>query len=159
MARSNALDDERLVIAIGDVSGKGVPAALFMAVTRSFLRSGFRVEDDPAKVLARVNEDLAEGNDSCMFVTIFCAVVHLSEGLVEYANAGHNPPLLLDPQGQVEWIDAVHGPAAGAWPGSDYTTGRFRLPVGRCSCSIPTASPRPWTPPTPCSARTGWPSG
>lgn len=125
-----ALDDARLVIAIGDVSGKGVPAALFMAVTRSFLRSGFRVEDDPAQVLARVNEDLAEGNDSCMFVTIFCAVVHLSEGWVQYANAGHNPPLLLDQQGQMQWIDAVHGPAAGAWPGVKYTAGRFRLPVG-----------------------------
>ncbi len=125
-----ALDDARLVLAIGDVSGKGVPAALFMAVTRSFLRSAFRVDDDPGRALCRVNEDLAESNEACMFVTLFCAVVNLQDGRVEYANAGHNPPLLVDAQGRVDWIGKPYGPAAGAMPGSLYTTGRFSLTRG-----------------------------
>jgi phosphoserine phosphatase RsbU/P len=125
-----ALDDERLVLAIGDVSGKGVPAALFMAVTRSFLRSAFRVDDDPGRALCRVNEDLAESNEACMFVTLFCAVVRLQDGWVDYANAGHNPPLMVDAQGRIDWIGKPYGPAAGAMPDSLYTTGRFRLTRG-----------------------------
>jgi len=122
-----ALDPERLVIAIGDVSDKGVPAALFMAVTRSFLRAAFRADDDPGRALTRVNAELAEGNDSCMFVTLFCGIVRLSDGLVEYANAGHVPPCVVDTQGRVDWIREPYGPAAGVQPGTAYPKGRFRL--------------------------------
>jgi sigma-B regulation protein RsbU (phosphoserine phosphatase) len=121
------LDADRLVVAIGDVSGKGVPAALFMAVTRSFLRAAFRADDDPAAALVRVNDDLAERNESCMFVTLFCAVIRLGDGQVEYANAGHNPPLVVDSTGVLRWIDSPFGTAAGAMPGSPYATGRFQL--------------------------------
>ncbi len=120
------LDADRLVIAIGDVSGKGVPAALFMAVTRSFLRSAFRVDDDPGRALTRVNDDLAESNEACMFVTLFCAVVSLSDGWVAYANAGHNPPLIVTPGGHA-WIGKPFGPAAGALSGSFYASGGFQL--------------------------------
>lgn len=121
------LDAERLVVAIGDVSGKGVPAALFMAVTRSYLRAAFRADDDPGRALDRVNEDLAEGNDSCMFVTLFCAVVRLADGQMAYANAGHNPPAVIDAQGHLEWIAKPSGPAAAVIPGSRYATGHYRL--------------------------------
>jgi sigma-B regulation protein RsbU (phosphoserine phosphatase) len=121
------LDGGRLVVAIGDVSGKGVPAALFMAVTRSFLRAAFRAQEDPAAALVRVNNDLAEGNESCMFVTLFCAVIDLATGRVEYANAGHNPPVVVDPSGHLTWIDATLGTAAGAMPGRPYLAGRLEL--------------------------------
>ena len=118
---------DHIVLAIGDVSGKGVPAALFMAVTRSFLRSEFRVEPDPGRTLSRVNDELSEGNDSCMFVTLFCAVVRLSDGFVRYANGGHNPPIRLHDDGSLEWISTPHGMACGASSGVEYTTGSFHL--------------------------------
>ena len=124
------LDPDRIVLAIGDVSGKGVPAALFMAVTRSFLRSEFHVEPDPGRTLSRVNDELSEGNDSCMFVTLFCAVVRLSDGLVRYANGGHNPPVRLCDDGSLRWISSPHGPASGALPGVEYVTGTFHMNPG-----------------------------
>ncbi|NLL84037.1 MAG: SpoIIE family protein phosphatase [Lentisphaerae bacterium] len=122
------LDDNRILIAIGDVSGKGVPAALFMAVTRSFLRSAFRTETDPGTALTRINRDLIEGNDSCMFVTLFCAVLNITTGELCYANAGHNPPAILHPQGHVEWITQSGGPIAGIVDSAVYTSGTSLLP-------------------------------
>jgi sigma-B regulation protein RsbU (phosphoserine phosphatase) len=123
------LDDDRLVVAIGDVSGKGVPAALLMAVTRSFLRSQFRATADPAEVLGNVNGELVEGNESCMFVTLFCAVLNLADGSLRYANAGHNPPLLRHPDGHLEWLALPRGPVVGAMPGATYATGTLVLPA------------------------------
>jgi phosphoserine phosphatase RsbU/P len=121
------LDENRMVVAIGDVSGKGVPAALFMAVTRSFLRSAFRSEIDPAVVMTHVNEDLVEGNDTCMFVTLFCAVLNLVTGRLQYANAGHNSPAIRHPDGRVEWIAEPRGPIAGAVPQAAYSDGTLIL--------------------------------
>ncbi|WP_246155802.1 SpoIIE family protein phosphatase [Thiohalocapsa marina] len=124
------LDEQHMVLAIADVSGKGVPAAMFMAVTRSLLRSEFKVDADPGRVLERVNETLAENNDSCMFVTLFCAVVNLSTGDTRYANAGHNPPILLRANGEPEWISRPYGTVAGPMPDMVYETGHLRLENG-----------------------------
>ncbi len=124
------LDEDHIVIAIGDVSGKGVPAALFMAVTRSFLRSEFHVDSVPGKVMARVNDELSDGNQSCMFVTLFCAVIRLSDGHVEYVNGGHNPPVRIHADGHTEWVTLPRGPAAGAMPGMSYESGHFTLGAG-----------------------------
>ncbi len=124
------LDEDHIVIAIGDVSGKGVPAALFMAVTRSFLRSEFHADSMPGPVMARVNDELSDGNQSCMFVTLFCAVITLSDGHVEYVNAGHNPPVRIHADGRTEWVMKPHGPAAGAMPGMSYESGHFTLEAG-----------------------------
>lgn len=124
------LDEDHIVIAIGDVSGKGVPAALFMAVTRSFLRSEFHADSKPGPVMARVNDELSDGNQSCMFVTLFCAVITLSDGHVEYVNGGHNPPVRILADGRTEWVTKPHGPAAGAMPGMSYESGHFTLEAG-----------------------------
>lgn len=125
------LGDERLVIAIGDVSGKGIPAALFMAVTRSLLRAEFRVQDDPGKALMRVNDALAESNDACMFVTLFCAVVNLDNGRVDYSNAGHNLPVRQHSTGDLAWVAAPPGSiAAGVMPGIAYATLTLQLAPG-----------------------------
>ncbi|MFE8035220.1 SpoIIE family protein phosphatase [Thiohalocapsa marina] len=124
------LDADRLVLAIADVSGKGVPAALFMAVTRSFLRSEFKVDADPGRVLQRVNDELADGNDACMFATLFCAVIRLADGHVDYANAGHNPPLRLQTDGEIGWIDKPCGTALGPLPDMTYSTGHLILQPG-----------------------------
>lgn len=124
------IDEDHMVLAIGDVSGKGVPAALFMAVTRSFLRSTFRSDSDPASVLNHVNRELVDGNDSCMFVTLFCAVLNLGTGQLQYANAGHNPPAVRYPDGRIEWIESPSGSVAGVMADAAFENGSLMLPAG-----------------------------
>ncbi|MCG5511450.1 SpoIIE family protein phosphatase [Ectothiorhodospira lacustris] len=124
------LDEEHVFLAIADVSGKGVPAALFMAVARSLLRAEAKIDRNPGRMLERLNDTLAEHNDACMFVTLFCAVVCLSDGTVTYANAGHNPPLWLRTTGSIEWIDSPTGIAAGPMAGLQYDTGHIQLAAG-----------------------------
>ena len=95
------LDDDHLFIAIGDVSGKGVPASLFMAITRTLFRSLI----DPAVPLERtvnlVNEELCKDNPNSIFVTFLAGILRLSTGVLELCNAGHNPPLLRTAAGSV----------------------------------------------------------
>jgi phosphoserine phosphatase RsbU/P len=124
------LDEDQVFLAIADVSGKGVPAALFMAVTRSLLRAEIKINQDPGQVLARLNDALAEHNESCMFVTVFCAVARLSDGTVHYANAGHNPPLVLRADGRTEWLESPAGIAAGPFADLQYDTGHIQLAPG-----------------------------
>lgn len=90
-----SIRDDKLVFCIGDVSGKGVPAALVMAVTLSLFRSISSRESSPAKIVTFINDTLSENNDGDMFVTFFCGVLDLQTGQLSYCNAGHNPPLLL----------------------------------------------------------------
>lgn len=91
------LTENRLCFVIGDVSGKGVPAALFMAVTKTLIKSFAREREDvtPEAILTHVNEELASDNDACMFVTLFCGMLNTKSGEILYANAGHNPPLVI----------------------------------------------------------------
>ncbi len=88
------LDDGRLCIVVGDVSGKGIPAALFMARTITLVKAAAREERSPDGIVAKVNVELCRRNESCLFVTLFCAIVDAVRGELCYANAGHNPPLL-----------------------------------------------------------------
>lgn len=93
------LDGDRLALTVADVSGKGIPAALFMAVSRTVLRTGERGDDMAADIVA-ANRLLAAENAASMFVTAFHGVVDLKTGALRYCNAGHNPPYLLRaPQG------------------------------------------------------------
>ena len=87
--------DEKLFFCIGDVSGKGIPASLVMAVTRSLFRAVSAHDDSPAKIVASMNDSMSETNESNMFVTFFCGVLDLSAGRLRYCNAGHNPPMIL----------------------------------------------------------------
>ena len=87
--------DNHLFFCIGDVSGKGVPASLVMAVTRSVFRAVSAHETDPSIIVSKMNESLLEMNDSCMFVTLFCGILDLSTGRLGYCNAGHNTPMIL----------------------------------------------------------------
>lgn len=87
--------DEKLFFCIGDVSGKGIPASLVMAVTRSLFRAMSAHEDSPAKIVALMNNTMSESNENNMFVTFFCAVLDLTTGRLHYCNAGHNPPMIL----------------------------------------------------------------
>ncbi len=87
--------DEKLFFCIGDVSGKGIPASLVMAVTRSLFRAMSTHEDSPAKIITSMNDSMSETNESNMFVTFFCGVLDLNAGQLRYCNAGHNPPMVL----------------------------------------------------------------
>ena len=87
--------DEKLFFCIGDVSGKGVPASLVMAVTRSLFRAMSAHETSPARIVTSMNKSISETNENNMFVTFFCGVLDLTTGQLRYCNAGHNPPLIL----------------------------------------------------------------
>lgn len=88
------IDKKQFCFAIGDVSGKGVPASLFMAVTRTLLRSVADRESSTARIVDTMNRSLTEGNESNMFVTFFLGILDLESGLLRYTNAGHNPPAI-----------------------------------------------------------------
>ncbi len=107
-------DSDHLWIAIGDVSGKGIAAALFMAVTRTFLRAFIQEERSPSKVLDRVNNELARNNDANMFVTLFCGVVHLPTGKFCWSNGGHNLPFLTAVARKPEFLPRTKGTLIGA---------------------------------------------
>ena len=91
--------DEMLFFCIGDVSGKGVPASLVMAVARSLFRNVSAYVSYPEAIVTAISQALAEGNESNMFVTLFVGVLNLSTGQLSYCNAGHNAPLIIDKDG------------------------------------------------------------
>lgn len=95
----HATADGKLYFCIGDVSGKGVPAALMMAVSRALFRSFTLAGREPAAVMSAVNRQLCDETEEAMFVTAFCGVLDLASGEVRSANAGHNPPLIVRPDG------------------------------------------------------------
>ena len=87
--------DEKLFFCIGDVSGKGVPASLLMAVTRSLFRNISAQEDSPARIVEGINRSMDTNDETGMFVTFFCGVLEMHTGRLRYCNAGHNAPLLF----------------------------------------------------------------
>ncbi|MBQ7617671.1 MAG: SpoIIE family protein phosphatase [Desulfovibrio sp.] len=124
------LEDGRKAMVIGDVSGKGVPAALFMTMTLTLVRYALRSGLDPAQALANVNTLLEEHNPGNMFVTIFLAIYDPASGGVEYANAGHCQPYILNPQGQVRKLENLSGPLVGAMPELSYLLFKDELKPG-----------------------------
>ena len=110
----------RLFIAVGDVSGKGVPAALFMARTITQLRMEAVRRRSPSAVLEAVNRALCDGNDEGMFVTLFCGVLDTESGQFSFANAGHNPPLFIDADGRPEFLKLKKGLVAGIMDNARY---------------------------------------
>jgi PAS domain S-box-containing protein len=114
------LDDDRLCVAVGDVAGKGVAAALFMAITTALLRSTAREAIAPDMILNRLNSELARGNEACMFVTAFCAILDLRTGHLSYANAGHQPPLICTGNKSIACLAAPSGPPLGLVEGTSY---------------------------------------
>jgi sigma-B regulation protein RsbU (phosphoserine phosphatase) len=101
--------EKRLVVTVADVSGKGIPAALFMAVSRTVLRS-IAGNDDMAAAMRDANRLLSAENDACMFVTVFYGVLDLANGVLRWCNAGHNPPYLLRAAGGRELLRATGVP-------------------------------------------------
>ena len=99
------IDEEHLAFNIADVSGKGVPAALFMGKAKALIKDSLKFTGDPSKALFVVNNQLCEDNDEGMFVTAFAGVLNIKTGELVYANAGHNPPLIYSKENeQYEYI-------------------------------------------------------
>lgn len=124
------IDDNRLCFSIGDVSGKGVPASLFMAVTQTLLRATAARELSSGEIVTRINRALARDNEMSMFVTYFLGIIDLTTGTVEFSNAGHNPPFILRTDGTTEKVEKLHGMPMGVVDFNTYDSAEIKLNPG-----------------------------
>ena len=120
------LDDDHLLFGIGDVSGKGVPAALFMAVTKTLVKAHGGKGVPPGEILSAVNLDIAASNEQSMFVSYFLGVLNVRSGELIYSNAGHLHPFLKNKQGCTR-LESIHGPVLGAIENYTFTQARIIL--------------------------------
>ena len=124
------LDQHRIALTVADVSGKGVPAGLFMVMTRTLLRAtAVRYADAPGLVLASVNDFLEQNNSEQLFVTVFYGVLDERTGRFVYANGGHNPPILVDSTGATP-LATTGGVALGMFDGLDYADAHVDMEPG-----------------------------
>ena len=127
------LDRDRLFFVVGDVSGKGVPAALFMSLTQALCRSAaLRLGSEPEAILRDVNEALARDNETMMFVTAFAGILDLANGQVDYCSAGHDAAWIVGRPAPPRRLADGGGPPLGAVQGFAYVAGRGRLEPGEC---------------------------
>lgn len=124
------IDSEKLYFTIGDVSGKGIPASLFMAVTRSLFRSIAVHLKEPVRIVESMNASVSETNESNMFVTLFVGVLDMKTGIMEYCNAGHNPPILITPTGQVNYMNVKPNIPVGLFDSFSYQGEKIMLEAG-----------------------------
>lgn len=124
------IDDDHLGLVMADVSGKGVPAALFMMVSRALIRSNLLNGVGPAKALEQANEQLCEGNEAELFVTVWAAVLEISTGKGVAANAGHEHPALRRTNGTYELQVYRHSPAVATMEGMRFKEHDFQLNPG-----------------------------
>lgn len=116
------LDDRRLAVVMADVSDKGVPAALFMAIAKALVRNCIQSCGNPGAALTMANSRLCENNAACMFVTAFAGIMDPGTGSFEYANAGHNPFFLCEPGRGVRPVQVKPALPLAAMPDSSYET-------------------------------------
>ena len=112
--------NEKLYFCLGDVSGKGVPASLFMAVAVNMFRVASKQQLPPAEIATRLNDVLADHNENSMFVTMFIGVADLKTGRLEFCNAGHNPPVIKDTEGHARFLEMLPNAPLGFWPDLEY---------------------------------------
>ena len=123
-------DPDHIGLVMADVSGKGVPAALFMVIAKTLIKNRLQMGDTPAQALANVNEQLCEGNDAELFVTVWLAVIEVATGKGVAANAGHEHPALRRAGGQYELVEYRHSPAVATMPGVRFREHLFELNPG-----------------------------
>ena len=114
------VDQNKLALVVADVSGKGIPAALFMMRAKTALRGLAESGKSPAEILKRANNTLCEGNDAEMFVTVWLGIIDLTTGVMSCANAGHEYPVIMHGGGEFEVYKDKHGLALAAMPGMKY---------------------------------------
>lgn len=124
------IDDRHLAVVMADVSGKGVPASLFMMVSNILITERLRSLDSPANALSYVNKRICARNTLNMFVTVWVGIIDLETGNVLACNAGHDNPVVCRKNGRIEVINDVHGVIVGAMDDSEYTNYEFNLEKG-----------------------------
>ena len=131
------LDEHRVFFLVGDVSGKGLGASLFMALSKSLLKSiALRGEEGPAAVLARANAEISRDNPEALFVTVFAGVLDSRNGALAFCNAGHEPPILCQPGEAPQRVMASGGPPLCVMHGYAYASDEIRLQPGGWLCVV-----------------------
>ncbi|MBP5555280.1 MAG: SpoIIE family protein phosphatase [Lachnospiraceae bacterium] len=124
------IDDDHIGLVIADVSGKGVPAALFMVIAKTLIKNRALLGGSPSEVLSYANDQLGEGNEAELFVTVWFAIIEISTGKGIAANAGHEHPALRKKDGTFELIKYRHSPAVATMPGINFKEHEFKLDPG-----------------------------
>lgn len=124
------IDENRLFFVVGDVSGKGVPAALFMAMTTTLFKASALSGRSTSEIMERVNAELARDNAAEMFVTAFSGILDLRTGAVDYSDGGHEAPFVVRADGSVARLAKQPGLALGVMDDTRYATTRFQLNPG-----------------------------
>ena len=114
------IEDDNLYFCVGDVSGKGVPASLFMAQASRLFRALAKQHQKPAVIATRMNDELTEKNDNSMFVTMFIGEINLPTGHLYFCNAGHNPPVIGGDEQKGSFLEMETNAPIGLWPGLEY---------------------------------------
>jgi sigma-B regulation protein RsbU (phosphoserine phosphatase) len=125
------LNKNRFCFLVGDVSDKGIPASLFMAVTITLMRTKASENISPDQLLFEVNNALCQKNDSLMFVTMFCGIIDLDTGEITYANGGHNPPYLICTDDKLIQIPLGKGMALGVMENTKFEPRSITLKSGQ----------------------------
>jgi phosphoserine phosphatase RsbU/P len=124
------IDEDRLAFAIGDVSGKGIPAAIYMAVSRTLLKAVANQVVNPGEVLRKLNMLLIPESESSTFVTVFFGVLNVRTGELQYSNGAQNPPYHFGASGTIEQLPLTDGSILGKIPNIDFETRKLRLEPG-----------------------------
>ena len=124
------IDEDHFCFGIGDVSGKGVPAALFMAVAQTLIKATALLERSTANVITHLNEELSVDNPEFMFATIFLCILNIRTGEVLFTNAAHNPAYVISRDGEIRTVDSRHGLVVGPLADSTYEEGTITLSSG-----------------------------
>lgn len=125
------LEEDTLYFCLGDVSGKGVPASLFMAQATRLFRALAKQHQMPATIATRLNEELTEKNDNGMFVTMFIGQMNLTTGHLYFCNAGHNPPVIGGDEQHGSFLEMESNAPIGLWPGIEYIGEEIETIKGR----------------------------
>lgn len=125
-----SLDEDHVCFCVGDVSGKGVPAALFMAMAKTLIKSRASSDSSTASIVTHVNDELGADNEGCLFVTLFVCVLNVRTGELLTSNAGHNPPLVKHSDGSITILKRRDGPVAAVLEGHAYTEQHVQLQSG-----------------------------
>jgi sigma-B regulation protein RsbU (phosphoserine phosphatase) len=123
------IDNENLVFTIGDVSGKGIPAAIFMSVAQTIIRSKANVTDSKI-IVNKSNIELSTSNHHQYFLTLFLGVLNLRTGILNYCNAAHDFPYILKTDGNIKELDIAHGLPLGLYPEKEYKESKIKLEKG-----------------------------
>jgi len=123
------IDDDHFCVVVGDVSGKGVPAALFMVIAKTLLKDAAMHSESPADIFSRVNDILCEGNATSLFVTCWLGILTISTGELQFANAGHAHPVILH-NNEYSFLESKPNLMLGAMSGMPYKNHDYKMDDG-----------------------------